>query len=96
MGLIAGVSYNSQGQSEAGMGVAAGDYDNDGAFDFFVTNFYLETNTLYHNEGEGFFRDRTTDAKLGKPSLAYLGLGHGFLRLGSGRRRGSLRGQWSH
>lgn len=78
VGLIAGVSHNRQGQSEAGMGVTAGDYDNDGAFDFFVTNFYLETNTLYQNEGEGFFRDRTTDAKLGKPSLAYLAWGTAF------------------
>ena len=43
-----------------------------------MTNFYLETNTLYHNEGEGFFRDRTTDAKLGKPSLAYLSWGTAF------------------
>ena len=45
------------------------DYDDDGWLDLY---FYLETNTLYHNEGEGFFRDRTTNAKLGKPSLAYL------------------------
>lgn len=78
VGLLAGVSHNRRGQSEAGMGVAAGDYDNDGAFDFLVTNFYLETNTLYRNEGAGFFRDRTTDAKLGKLSLAYLSWGAAF------------------
>jgi hypothetical protein len=77
-GLIAGTAYNREGKSEAGMGVAVGDYNNDGAFDFFVTNFYLETNTLYHNEGNGFFLDRTTAAKLGKPSLAYLAWGTAF------------------
>ena len=77
-GLIAGVSYNREGKSEAGMGVAVGDWDLDGAFDLFVTNFYLETNTLYHNEGGGFFADRTTAAKLGRPSLAYLAWGTAF------------------
>ena len=78
VGLMAGAAYNKEGKSEAGMGVAVGDYDNDGDFDTFVTNFFLETNTLYHNEGGGFFLDRTTALNLGKPSLSYLSWGTAF------------------
>ena len=37
--LIESVAYSGDGRPQAGMGVAAGDYDRDGRFDIFVTNF---------------------------------------------------------
>ena len=43
--LLSGVAYNGDGETEAGMGVDAGDYDNDGDFDLYVTHFFTETNT---------------------------------------------------
>ena len=76
--LKKGVAYNGVGESEAGMGVDFGDYDNDGDFDLFVANFSYETNTLYRNEG-GFFKDATAEAGLADPSHRFLGFGTNFL-----------------
>ncbi len=46
-----------------GMGVAAGDYDNDGRVDVYVTG--LGGNRLYHNNGDGTFTDTTAKAGVG-------------------------------
>ena len=51
---LAGTGYD--------MGVAIGDYDNDGREDIFVGGVYR--NTLYHNNGDGTFTDVTTKAGL--------------------------------
>jgi hypothetical protein len=46
---------SSAGAGNYGMGVAIGDYENDGFADVFVTNH--GKNTLYHNNGDGTFSD---------------------------------------
>jgi hypothetical protein len=51
------------------IGVAIGDYDNDGSEDIFVAGVYR--NTLYHNNGDGTFTDVTTKAGLNKPDPEY-------------------------
>jgi enediyne biosynthesis protein E4 len=51
------------GDSNYGMGVAIGDYDNDGFPDIYVTNF--GRNILYHNNGDGTFTDVTAKAGVG-------------------------------
>jgi hypothetical protein len=48
-----------------GMGVAVGDYDNDGYDDLFVTAY--GQNRLFHNNGNGTFTDVTTTAGLQGP-----------------------------
>jgi hypothetical protein len=50
----------SAGNGNYGMGVAAGDYDNDGYPDLYVTNY--GRNILYHNNGDGTFTDVTAKA----------------------------------
>ena len=47
------------------MGVAVGDYDNDGYLDLFVTSFGPET--LFHNNGDGTFTDVTAEAGVSDP-----------------------------
>ncbi len=51
------------GNRHWGMGVAAGDYDNDGWVDLFVCNY--GPNTLYRNNGDGTFKDMTGTAGVG-------------------------------
>ena len=50
------------GDGNYGMGVAVGDYDNDGYPDLYVTNY--GKNVLYHNNGDGTFTDVTAKAKV--------------------------------
>ena len=61
------------------MGLAVGDYDNDGRVDFYITNFSDDSNTLYHNDGEGNFTDVTFQAGHGEPTIPFLGWGTSFL-----------------
>ncbi len=74
-----GVALNGEGQATAAMGVAHADYDRDGWTDFFITNFYLENNTLFRNlRGNGFV-DMSAASRLGPPSRQTLGFGTAFL-----------------
>ena len=52
-----------------GQGVCAGDFDNDGFEDLFVT--YWGTNALYRNEGGGRFVDVTESAGLAFPGMRW-------------------------
>ena len=75
---VVGVAYSEDGLPQAGMGTDMADYDRDGLLDLFVTNLAEETNELYHNEGNGFFSDRTFPSGLGAASLLSLGFGTFF------------------
>ncbi len=76
--LLAGAAVNRNGQTEAGMGVDAGDFDGNGTEDIFVTHLMDETNTLYVNLGETLFEDRTRESGLGMPGRRFTGFGTFF------------------
>lgn len=76
--FVAGVAYSGDGESQAGMGVAAGDYNHDGWLDLAKTNFSDDTPDLYHNNGGGTFDDVTFAAGLGSHPN-YMGWGIGFI-----------------
>lgn len=77
--ITAGVAYNSEGRATASMGIASGDYDNDGVQDLFVTNFSLEINSLFHNDNDGFYTMTTFEAGLADASFSKLGFGTQFI-----------------
>lgn len=73
--MLAGVAVNMAGIPEASMGVAAADHDGDGDLDLFMTHLDRQTNTLYENDGQGWFTDRTGTSVLGASSFSFTGFG---------------------
>lgn len=73
--LLAGAAVNEEGQPEASMGIAAGDIDDDGDVDLFLTHLERETNTLYANDGSGLFEERSRASGLGMSSWQMTGFG---------------------
>jgi hypothetical protein len=60
--IEAGCAYNEDGNAQAGMGVAVGDYNGDGLLDIFKTHFSDDLPALYKNSGRGFFEDASRAA----------------------------------
>ena len=77
--LLAGVAVPEHGRAEASMGVDAGDFDNDGDEDLFITEVTSEGHNLYVNDGSGVFQDRSAGSGLGPASLPFTGFGTAWL-----------------
>lgn len=73
--LERGVACNAVGATQAGMGVACGDVDRDGLVDFLSTHFSREYTTLYHQEADRLFQDRSVAFGLVEPTRSYVGFG---------------------
>jgi len=76
---MSGFALSEDGREQASMGIAVGDYDRDGKVDFYVSAFSDDYNTLYKNEGDGYFSDVTFRGGLAEPTIPFLGWGTGFL-----------------
>jgi hypothetical protein len=76
-GYPSGIALNENGREQAGMGLAIGDYDNDGKVDFHITNFSDDSNVLYHSDGSGNLTD-VTFSRAGRGDASVSRLGHGF------------------
>jgi enediyne biosynthesis protein E4 len=79
VGLLAGVGFNEDGKTFAGMGVDFADYDNDGQPDVFVTDLSNERYRLFRHNGDGTFRDVTNTSGVGGITLPYAGWSTRFL-----------------
>ena len=77
--LAAGVGFNEDGRTFAGMGVDFSDYDNDGRPDIIVTDLSHETYALYRNNGDGTFAYATGSSGVGKATSQYSGWGAKFI-----------------
>jgi enediyne biosynthesis protein E4 len=73
--LLSGVAVSEHGKPKAGMGVDAGDFDDDGDEDLIVTNLSGEGHDLYVNDGSATFDSRAASAGLRFPTLGYTGFG---------------------
>jgi hypothetical protein len=61
------------------MGVDAGDFDGDGDEDLFMTHLRQETNTLYVNDGQGWFEDESVVMGLANSSFSFTGFGTAWI-----------------
>ena len=77
--FLVGVGFSEDGEVEGGMGTCFGDYDNDGYLDLIVTNYQDQVNTLYHNDGNGFFSDVSYTSQTGPISYSVVGWGTSFI-----------------
>jgi hypothetical protein len=78
VGAESGVAYSEDGAEQGGMGVALGDFDNDGHLDIVKTNFAGDYPNVYRNLGRGIFEDVVLRAGLGVNPM-YVGWGVGLV-----------------
>jgi hypothetical protein len=74
-----GYALNENGRETASMGIAVGDYLNNGLLDLYNTVFSDDYNPLYRNEGGGNFTDVSYQADIAEVTIPFLGWGTGFL-----------------
>ncbi|WP_436716512.1 FG-GAP-like repeat-containing protein [Roseiconus lacunae] len=71
---INGTAFSYGGAETASMGIAAADFDQNGAIDLQITNFQNESVCLYLGR-DGAYQDRAFQYRLGVPSRSVLGFG---------------------
>ena len=74
--LDSGVAFNADGRAQTNMGVAVGDYDNDGKIDLLTTTFSEDYFPLFHQKTPGFYEDISSSVGLRtiNSSLARVGM----------------------
>lgn len=74
-----GFALNGNGREAANMGIAAGDYENNGHLSIVTTTFADDYNILFQNDGTGYFTDVSYQAKLAESSIPFVSFADGFL-----------------
>jgi len=74
-----GFALNKDGREVANMGLAAGDYQNNGHLSIVSTTFSDDYPVLFQNDGKGVFTDVSYGAEIAQTSIPYVKFGDGFL-----------------
>ncbi|MGD0629241.1 MAG: CRTAC1 family protein [Terracidiphilus sp.] len=75
---ISGFALNNEGREIASMGLAVGDYMNNGLVDLLITDFSDDYKALYHNDGDASFTEVADQAGITQMAVPFVGWGAGF------------------
>jgi enediyne biosynthesis protein E4 len=78
IGLVSGVASNEDGAEQANMGIAHGDYLNNGSTSLLISHFDNEYAALYRNDGDGGFTDTSSASGIKHSTQGYVGWGDAF------------------
>ena len=76
--FYSGFALNQDARETASMGLAVGDYRNNGRLDLYTTTFSDDYKTLYRNDGDGNFVDITPEMGMAEPTYPFLSWGTEF------------------
>jgi hypothetical protein len=76
---LSGFALNNDGREIASMGIAAGDYENNGQVDFFITDFGDDYKVLFHNDGDNSFTDASYRGGVAQTTVPFVGWGDAFI-----------------
>jgi hypothetical protein len=76
---MSGFALNEDGREVANMGLAAGDYENNGHLSVVSTVFADDYNVLFQNDGTGAFTDSSYPAGIARSSIPFVSFADGFL-----------------
>lgn len=74
-GVLSGIAFDENGKARAGMGIDAGDVNNDGRPTVFIGHFSNQMVGVYRYLGNDLFLDRAALSRIGHPSLLTLTFG---------------------
>jgi hypothetical protein len=74
-----GYALNEAGRETASMGIAAGDFQNNGMVDVFNTTFSDDYKPFYRNDGDANFTDISYQLGIAEITVPFLGWGDAFL-----------------
>jgi len=76
---ISGFAFNSDGREIASMGLAVGDYMNNGRVDLLITDFSDDFKALYRNDGDASFTEVARDSGIAMMAIPFVGWGDAFI-----------------
>jgi hypothetical protein len=76
---ISGFAFNGDGREIASMGLAVGDYLNNGRVDILVTDFSDDYKALYRNDGDASFTEVAREAGIREVAVPFVGWGDGLI-----------------